>query len=184
MPRAITPPPLESKQQDAVVENYALAVTTAKKFRHSKMPIEDRSQEAVIGMMRAAQLHRAKDSKFSTYAVKAMVRRIVIAINRDAFIYTPRDVDTEFQRSHDVPVDRMSSKYGNAPKARDADAAQDVRNAIDTLNDTEKTVISEMIYRDVSIKEVSRKLGLHPSTVWYAKHQAFKKLRIILQDYA
>jgi len=118
------------------VERYiGLVWAIACEFNGSDMPIEDRVQEGVIGLLRAYDKYDPERSEFTTYApwwVRSFIRR---AIHRDRLVHVPEHALTDRNIVH-AYREKVALRTGQRPTIEEAVGAVQGR-----LQECDKTAV-------------------------------------------
>ena len=142
-----------------------LAVAKAAAQRVPPFWKEDASQEAVIGLMRAAsEFDPKRGAKFSTFAFTVVRNQVRAAAPQ----YSPSPIQTE--RKADSPQDRLENK-------------ELVRAAMDRLMPRVRAMV-ELRYgeREHTFSEIGAALGCSEATVRATVAAALVKLKDLIED--
>lgn len=141
--------PQQRKRNQLVEDNMGLAVHFAKHFQATRMDHEDLVQEAMMGLIDAAELYDPKKgTTFSTYARWRILKRVMDAIhNTNEIIKTPRRRPSHICRT----LDRFDG-------AGLIDPAPDVSDILDDAEmvDTVRACLKELPSREALVIRMRR----------------------------
>ena len=173
-----TPPGLCSGDERCAEElgrmlRARLAYSLAGRGDVNEADLDDFSQEACARVIASLDSFRG-DAKFSTWATTIAIRVALTALRRRAWTAN---------RTRDVLASASSNEYPSTPAERPerAEIYGALRRAIDTvLTDYQRRVILAEL-RGVPQIRLAEQLGVTPSAVYKATHDARKKLRDALE---
>jgi RNA polymerase sigma-70 factor, ECF subfamily len=144
---------------------------------------EDGAQEALVAVMNHLSDFRG-DSKFTTWAYKFAVNHALMAARRerwkdvsfDQLSYSDDDTLSEWMR--------WDKSAGLAPdqSAMQGEVGEIIREVIEhDLTDKQRTVLIMMVFHEVPMDEVVRRLNTNRNAIYKTLHDARRKLKSGLQ---
>lgn len=106
----------EKERNRVVEENIGLAISVASiEFSNATLPLQDRINEGVEGLMRAYDKYNPEKGPFATYAVWWIRQRIRRAVKHDAVVWVPEQTlldravvhkyrETEYRKTGERPT--------------------------------------------------------------------------------
>lgn len=176
-----------------VEENLGLAVFFAKKFRATRMDLEDLVQEAYLGLIEAAERFDPNyGTKFSTYARWRIVKTIMDSIRtRNEMIRVPRSQKKKDCLSLDGLLNAAERLVDPAPPVYELideeEKRQAVHDCIRKLSKREGIVVRlrhGVNTERLTLVRVGQILGVSPERVRQIQKEGEKKLRVILLECA
>lgn len=147
-----------------------------------KEDAEDITSEFFVKLVRVAGSFRA-GSPHKAWMVQ-IARNMSIDFlrkhNREQLLY--KDEDSESSNAND-PMEELGAKEHQASVESQAILAEDMRNAMETLNTKEKEIVDLKLMGQLTFREISALTGQPMGTVTWLYNQAIKKLRRCLASY-
>lgn len=152
-------------QDQLILSHLDLAYSIAYKFRDKGLPLEDLKQEALLGLVRAAEdFDPSLGNQFSTYASFWIRKMLLEALRREGKTGL-----------HAGELDEASLSDISAQEQQ-----QDDLQLPEAMPELEKRVLSLSFGEKLSLKEISGQLGLTVERVKQLKQKALRRLRAIL----
>lgn len=152
---------------ELIVEYTSLAYSIAYSYRDRGVPLEDLQQEALLGILAAANHYREDcGAKFSTYATYWIKKYVIQAIAAECGI-----------SSQTVELDAMPVPDAVMPSVQSSAEVSEALSLPSDMPDLEKEVITLCFQEQLSIKEIGIKLGISNEKVKQIRQKAMRRLR-------
>jgi RNA polymerase sporulation-specific sigma factor len=151
--------------KDKILKDYyPLVKSIANKYRNYGIPKEDLEQEGLIGLLEASDnFDKSRGTKFSTYASSWIKKKIISALNRENKLSISSSEILEETVADDKPS--VADKSGN-----ELIFPQD-------FPDQEKTVLTLLFQKQLTLKEIAGQLDLTREKVRQLKEKGLRRLK-------
>ena len=166
-----------------LVEKYQhRVINTCFGFLKNKEDAEDITQEVFIEVYKSLSGFR-EDSKLSTWIYRIAVTRSLDYIRRQG--RKKRELRSQHKADFDDQEKRLAAPFSNGPEVRftNRERANILRNAVDSLPQNQRIVITLNKYEGFSSEEIGEIMGMSLSAVEGLIHRAKKNLKKILTRY-
>lgn len=163
-----------SSRDKLIMANIGLAVSTAQKFLHSRIPLEDLVADARIALIKATDhfdCHRG--FRFSTYAVTTIRRQLIRKIQRHH-----RYLKKVFSSEKEVLEQTIAE---DSLQECSMVAAAIARDSISVLNDSDRELIERRFglkqHKSLSLRELGIEYGVSGERIRQRLIAIFQQLR-------
>jgi RNA polymerase sigma factor (sigma-70 family) len=189
--------PLTDEQRKTVEENMLLAYKIASNQKGRGLPVEDRKQAGVLGLIRAVKRHDSGIARISTYSRKFIFNEIQEAEQDDQLIHTPDYLSYEASRPKDRAAAARFKPWGE--QCRKVEHLSGMKNpgsivdrerrgdpgvvldllaeAMKTLSDRERSVVTQRYWKRTTPGAIARHKKITEEQVVEIMDRAFAKIR-------
>lgn len=133
------------------------------------------SEEVYIVLIKSARKERYLNEDLKN-------ERFLINPKNGTVIIVPHREDSYERLTDECYLQFADESENTEDKAIAALLIDKLRDAITTLNDTEKHIIYGLFFEDKTAKKISQELGVNEMTISRKKREILKKLRKILEN--
>lgn len=163
--------PLQRREEDLVVRHLPVARSLAARYAGRGVEIDDLRQAARMGLVKAARGYDPSQGEFLSYAV-AMANGEM----RHCFREVARGVRT--QRLDDDSQGSLAERLGAPdPGFERAEARVMVAEAIDELDEVDRTIVRLRFLEDLSQAEIGERVGATQAQVSRALARIIRRMR-------
>lgn len=149
--------------EDQIITDYLLLVKSIAAKYHG-LPFEDLVQEGCIGLIDAARsFDPSRGTQFSTFAWYHIRKRILSALQTNEIL--------ELHPDEEKIPDPSEGQAEDTPKRL---------NLPEDMPDTEELILRYSFEDKLSLKQISRIMGMRVERVRYIKAKALRRMKIIL----
>jgi RNA polymerase sigma factor (sigma-70 family) len=151
---------------DAIIKEYSsLAYSICHQYKNAGLPLEDLQQEALLGLLDAAKGYNpTKGSKFSTYAIWHIKKRILAALT-----------DEKKQSLQATSIDDIEIIDKNGTSDYRTDSWKN--NLPSDMPTQEKRVIYLSYIEQLTLKDISMEMGVSIERVKQLRSKALRRIR-------
>lgn len=152
-------------KEKIVVEYLPLVRSIAAKYNKLGVPQEDLEQEGMIGLLEAADKYdESKGAKFSTYATFWIRKRVIESVEKEKkSTYKTSALNEETTRDEIQTPEQSTRDKLAFPEG---------------IPEAEKIVV-KLLYEDqLTLKEISKQLGISRERVRQLKEKALRRMRV------
>ena len=199
----VLPPPLKGKEEQQALEelesgeerakqllierNLRLVVFIARRFENTGINLEDLISIGTIGLIKGIETYRRdKNIKLATYASRCIENEILMYIRKTNHQKNEISLDEPINMDYDGNELLLSDILGTDEDVilrpmEDAVDLQLLRHAVRALPDREREIVLMRFglegYRELTQKEVARKLGISQSYISRLEKRIMARLR-------
>jgi RNA polymerase sigma factor (sigma-70 family) len=153
---------------DAIINEYSsLAYSICHQYKNAELPLEDLQQEALLGLLDAAKSYNpTKGTKFSTYAVWHIKKRILAALDKEKkqSLQANSLCDSEVIDKNELPDFKNRNLQNYIP---------------DDMPGWEKRVIYLSYVENLTLKEISSEMGISVERVKQLRSKALRRIKSV-----
>jgi len=175
-----------AESPDALLERHtALAYGIAKRYASRGLPVEDLRQEALLGLLDAAQNYdSAQGASFATYASFWIKKRLLLALEREGKSGGDLSATADPELIPDaspLPGQDYNFSIGqdHCPEGPNA-LPDDILSLPDGLPDRERAILEACYLRRLPLKQVAAELGIRVERVKQLRAKALRRIRTSL----